>query len=552
MALRERRSWWLPEPGLPGPELTVSRLLDGAVADSPEAEAVAVSGYGQPELDVRWSYRELGRRVERMARALAAAGVAAGQPVAVWAPNVPQWLVAEFAVARAGAVLVTVNPTYRSDEVRHVLSDSGAVACLVLPRFGRWNLLGELAPVRSSLPGLRQVISLGEAAPGAVGLAEFLRGADEADGAAVAARAAAVRPGDVAQIQYTSGTTGQPKGAELTHHGLVANARQSAALWQVGPHDRWCNPMPLFHTAGCGMVALGTVAARAAHVPLLRFDADRTLDMIERERCTVLETVPTMLTALLDRQRARGADLSSLRLVGTSGAPTPADLGVRCADEWGVPLRVLYGSTEVSPTVSGTAVGEPGDLGWTTVGRPLPGTEVRVVDPATGAVCQPGVPGELQVRGYQVMRGYHNQPDATAAAIWPGGWYASGDLATMDGAGYLRVTGRLRDMIVRGGENLYPAEIEQVLRQHPAVADAAVIGVPDPLFGEEACAVITVRDGGDVDAELVRAWMRERVTHQKVPRYVRIVDALPQTASGKVQKFLLREQFNAPGERARQ
>jgi fatty-acyl-CoA synthase len=350
---------------------------------------------------------------------------------------------------------------------------------------------------------------------------------------------------DVAQIQYTSGTTGRPKGAELTHLGIVNNARQSAALWRVGPDDRWCNPLPLFHTAGCAMLALGAVAAGATHLPLIRFDPERVLATIETERATIVETVPTILTALLDRQQVVGADLSSLRLVGTSGAPTPRDLGTRCADEWQVPLRVLYGSTEVSPTASGTALDEPGDLGWTTVGRPLPGTEVRVVDPRTGQTLALDQPGELQVRGYQVMAGYHDRPDATAGAITADGWYRTGDLARLDADGYLHIVGRLRDVIIRGGENLYPAEIEEVLRTNPAVADAAVIGVPDPFFGEEACAVVVARDGAAIDGDDLRQWARERMTHQKVPRYVSVVAALPQTASGKVQKFLLRDEILA-------
>ncbi|MGH3167471.1 MAG: AMP-binding protein [Trebonia sp.] len=544
--MRDGLSWWHPEPGpVPLADTTVAGLLDEAAADAPDAEAVVLSAYADLGLNIRWSYRQLHTRADALARALIALGIGAGDPVALYAPNVPQWLTCEFGVAKCGAVLVPVNPTYRQDELRYVLADSGAVACLFLPGFARLDLWAELAPVRGTLPALRHLISLSGPVGDVAALEDILAGAAQVPPDRAAARAAAVRAEDIAQLQYTSGTTGRPKGAALTHRGIVNNARQSAWRWRVGPGDRWCNPLPLFHTAGCAMLTLGAVAARAAHLPLIRFEPDRVLDTVEAERATILETVPTILTALLERQRVRRADLSSLRLVGTSGAPTPEHLGRACANEWNTPLRVLYGSTEVSPTVSGTALDEPAELGWTTVGRPLPGTEIRIVDPGTRAVTQAGEPGELEVRGYQVMAGYRNLPDATGEALTPDGWFRTGDLARLDAAGYLRIVGRLKDVIIRGGENLYPAEIEDALREHPDVLEVAVIGVPDAFFGEEACAAVRVREGAPIEPEQLRAWLANRVTHQKVPRYIRIVAELPQTASGKVQKFRLREQLTA-------
>ncbi len=543
MGLRDDWSWWLPEAGpVELADLTVAGLLAAAAADSGDRDAVIVSAYPDLSLNVRWTYRDLHDRARHLARALIGAGVATGDRVALWAPNVPDWLVTEFAVAMAGAVLVPVNPTYRRDELRHVLADSGATACLFLPAFARLDLWPELAAIGADLPALRLIVSLGDPVGDVPGLAGFLAGATPVGEADLDRRTAAVRTGDVAQIQYTSGTTGRPKGATLTHHGIVNNARQSAALWRIGPDDRWCNPLPLFHTAGCAMLALGAVAARAAHLPLVRFDAGKVLTTIETERCTVLEVVPTILTALTEAQRGRGADLTSLRLVGTSGAPTPGRLGRICRDEWGVPLRVLYGSTEVSPTVSGTGLDEPGDLGWTTVGRVLPWAEARITDPATGEVVPVGQRGELQVRGYLVMREYHGRPEASAEAISPDGWFRTGDLATIDAGGYLRIVGRLKDVIIRGGENIYPAEIEDLIRGYPGVRDAAVIGVPDPFFGEEACAVVSALDGAEIDGEALRGWLAVRVSHQKVPRYVLALPHLPQTASGKIQKYLLREQ----------
>lgn len=544
MGLSEDVSWWKAEPGpVALSQTTVAALLNEAALDAPDAEAVVVSAYPDPELNVRWSYRDLAERAEVLARALIASGVQAGEPVAIWAPNVPEWLVAEFGIAMAGAVLVAVNPTYRQDEVRHVLTDSAAVACLFLPRSGRLDLWAELAAIRPALTALRQLFSMAGPVEDVPGFDDLLLRASTVSRQVVLDRTGAVRASDVAQIQYTSGTTGRPKGALLTHYGIVNNARQSAWLWGIGAGDRWCNPLPLFHAAGCAMLALGAVAARATHLPLVRFDADRVLQTIENERCTVVEVVPTILNALVERQRVRHADLSSLRLVGTSGAPTPHDLGHICATEWQTALRVLYGSTEVSPTVSGTALNAPGELGWATVGRPLPWTEARVVDPGSDAIMPIGEAGELEVRGYQLMAGYHNRPDATAEAITPEGWFRTGDLAHLDAQGYLRIVGRLKDVIIRGGENLYPAEIEGIIRGYEPVLDAAVIGVPDAFYGEEVCAVLTARAGASIDTDALRTWLGIRVTHQKIPRYITVVSKLPQTASGKVQKYLLREQI---------
>lgn len=535
------RSWW---PSHPGPvaleDLTVTELLDQAAAEAPDHEAVVVSAYADEGFNVRWSYADLARRADAVARALIGLGVEPGEPVAICAPNIPDWLVCEFAIAKAGAVLVPVNPSYRSGELRYVLADSGAVACMFMPVYHRLDIWRELHQITDDLPALRRLVSLTTPVGDIPTLHDVLETIEGVDPGEAAARAAGVAAADLAQLQYTSGTTGRPKAAQLTHHAIVNNARQSAWLWQIGPGDRWCNPLPLFHTAGCAMLTLGAVAARATHLPLVRFDPDRVLDTIADEAATVLETVPTILTSLLERQRTRAVEVSSLRLVGTSGAPTPHRLGLECNSQWGVPLRILYGATEVAPTVSGTAVDEPGDLGWTTVGRPLPWTEVRVVDPATRVVTPTDELGELEVRGYQVMTGYRNRPDATWSALSDDGWFRTGDLARLDDHGYLRVVGRCKDVVIRGGENLYPAEIEDMLCEHPAVTEAAVVGVPDPYFGEEACAAVVARPDEPITADELRSWLAERVTHQKVPRYLYLVDELPQTPSGKTQKFRLK------------
>jgi fatty-acyl-CoA synthase len=529
MGMRRGLAWWDAEPG-PRPlrDVTVGEVLAEAAADSPGREAV-VGG------DVRWTFAELLERADRLAAGLIGLGVAPGDRVAVWAPNVPMWLAAEFGIARAGAILVTANPTLQADEIRYLLSDSEASVCVLLPSFRQFDLATRLARVRDELPVLRRLYALDDL--------EELEAAGEGHREEVDARARAVESRSVAQIQYTSGTTGRPKGAMLTHRGIANNVGQSTGRWEIGPGDRLCNPLPLFHTGGCVFAALGCVVSRAAHCLVPWFDADLVLDTIERERCTIVWTVPTMLTALLDRQRTRNADLSSLRLAATAGAPTPPALGHACRDEWGVELRVLYGSTESGPTSTGTALDAPGDRGFTTVGPPQGWVDARVVDLITREPVAPGQPGEVELRGYHIMAGYVNRPEATAEAIDADGWFRTGDIGVMDEAGYLSIVDRAKDMVIRGGENLYPAEIEAAIRDHPAVLDVAVVGVPDAYYGEEACAAVVLRGGATLDADGLRGFLRERISHQKIPRYVVPVESLPTTASGKVQKFELRERL---------
>jgi fatty-acyl-CoA synthase len=531
-------SVWEAEPGpLPLVDDTIGGLLDDAAREAPLREAVVVSGFADLGFDVRWTYAELRGAADRLARALICAGLAPGDRVAIWAPNVAEWLVVEFAVAKADLVLVTINPTYRAGEAEYVLADTQARALFYLPRFRHFDLAAELAQIHGRLGALKHVVALGPRSAAQVGesYAAFLERAEQADTGVLVARQAAVRPQDVAQIQYTSGTTGWSKGAMLTHQGLVNNARQFAARWEVSSAERWANPMPLFHTAGCAMVTLACVANRATHCLAVWFDPARVLDLVETERCTILETVPTMVSALLDAQRERRRDLASLRLVGTGGAPVPAALGWRVAAEFGTRLRSVYGLTETSPLVAAAPAGARGERGWDSAGPPLPYTSVRIV----GADAKPvpvGQPGQVQVRGYLVMTGYLNRPEATRDVIGTDGWFSTGDIGHFDAEGWLRIVGRSKDVIIRGGENLYPAEIESIIVEHPAVAEACVVGVPDDYYGEEACAVVRRQPGSALDPDQLRRFIRDRVTHQKVPRHVLFVESFPTTASGKIRK----------------
>jgi fatty-acyl-CoA synthase len=531
-------SVWQAEPGpLPLVHITIGEALDEAAMDAPDKEAVVVSGFADLGFDVRWTYRDLREAADRLARALIAAGLAPGDRVAIWAPNIGPWLVVEFAAAKAGLVLVTMNPTYRAAEAHYILTDTQARILFLLPQIRHFDLAQELAQVRDQLTCLQRVVSLGEDPPGTgvESYAEFLTRGHEAGDAALSARQAAVRPVDRAQIQYTSGTTGQPKGAMLTHVSLLNNARQFAARWEVTAAERWANPMPLFHTAGCAMVTLACVANRATQCLAVWFDPKRVLRLVEDESCTIVETVPTMVTALLDAQRQQRRNLNSLRLVGTGGAPVPAALGRRVETELGTDLRSVYGLTETSPLVAAAPAHAVGQRGWETAGPPLPHTDVRIVDPELQPVPV-GQPGQLQVRGYLLMAGYLNRPGATRDVIDDQGWFSTGDIAQFDAQGWLRIVDRSKDVIIRGGENLYPAEIEAIITEHPAVAEACVVGVPDDYYGEEACAVVRRRPGAALDSTQLRDFLRVRVTHQKVPRHVLFVEAFPTTASGKIRK----------------
>ena len=436
----------------------------------------------------------------------------------------------EFGAALAGLTLVTVNPALRAGEVAHVLGQSRAQGLVLAPAYRGADLIETLAQVRGGLPDLREVISL----------ADWDRFA--ASGSA-AQRLPEVRPDDAAQIQYTSGTTGFPKGAVLRHRGITNNARYCAEILQASPGEVWVNPMPLFHTAGCVLLTLGPVQGLFTQVLVPGFDPGLVLRLLESEGSAMFGGVPTMMLALLDHPAFAGTDLSRVRYAYGGGATFPPDLVRRVESALGAPISITFAQTEASPSITQSRLDDsPADRAET-LGRAHPQVEVAIADPATGERLPAGAVGEIITRGYHVMKGYFDDPAATREAIDADGWLHTGDLGSADERGYYRIEGRLKEMIIRGGENIYPREIEHVLYAHPGVADVAVVGVPDDHWGEQVAAFIRPVPGQDVTPDELTAYCRVRLAAHKTPRHWVFTDAFPLTASGKVQKFVLREQF---------
>ncbi|HEY4411175.1 MAG TPA: AMP-binding protein, partial [Acidimicrobiia bacterium] len=456
-------------------DTTVGGVLRAAAAEAPDLVAL-VEGVADPAARRRWTYAELLSDAERAAQAFLAR-FEPGEHVAIWAPNIPEWTIAAFGAALAGLTLVTLNPAYKASELRYVLDQSQAAGLLMVSEF-RGNPMAEaFASVRPELPGVREVVDLAR-------FAEFLDSGD------VPAELPEVLPDDPAQIQYTSGTTGFPKGALLRHRAITNNARLCMNRLGFGPGDAWVNAMPLFHTAGCVVSTLGPIQARGRIILVPWFDPGLFFDLVEQEGGTASLLVPTMLVACLEHDSFPKRDLSSLRSVLSGGATIPADLVRRVEKEMGVSFDILFGQTESGPVITQTHPTDSPEDTAETLGRPLPMTEVSIRDVETNEVVALDAVGEICTRGYLVMQGYFNMPDATASAIDAGGWLHTGDLGTMDERGYCRITGRVKDMIIRGGENIYPREIEDLLFGHPAVADVAVVGIPDERWGETVAAFV--------------------------------------------------------------
>lgn len=535
-------------------EATVPQFLAEAVRRHGDRTAAVFRQSG-----LRWTYAELAARVDRLAAGLLALGLYAGDRVAIWAPNRPEWLLLQFASARIGAILVTINPSYRAGELEYALNAVGASALFVAPQFrgsDYMGMLAALAPEMASsppgrlraarLPALGSVVQLGpDPAPGAVAFDAVMGMGNRALRARLDAIGAVLRPHDAINIQFTSGTTGAPRGATLSHRNIVNNAISAARAMRLRPGEALCIPVPLHHCFG---MVLGVLAATAYGVAMVfpgeAFDAGDTLAAIAAERCNAVHGVPTMFQAMLDHPDFARFDLSSLRTGIMAGAPCPEPLMRRVIEAMHCrEITIAYGMTETAPVSFQSAVDDPVPLRVSTVGRVQPHVEAKIVD-REGRTRPLGKAGELLTRGYLVMKGYWGDPEGTAAAIRDG-WMHSGDLATLDADGYCRIVGRIKDMLIRGGENVYPAEIEACLLAHPDVAQAQVFGVPDPRLGEEVAAWIVLRPGAAPDAEGLRAFCRGRIAGYKVPRHIRFVAGFPLTATGKPQKFRMREAMAA-------
>ncbi len=496
----------------------------------------------------RWTYAQLNADTDALAGSLIAGGIAAGDRVGIWAPNCPEWVLLQYATAKMGAILVNINPAYRSHELAFVLRQAGVSLLVSAEKFKTSDYRGMIDEVRGELPGLRQVVYLGSdewavltaggsgSTPGSTGLVARRR-------AALERRAAELSFDDPINIQYTSGTTGFPKGATLSHHNILNNGYFVGELCGYTEQDRVCIPVPFYHCFGMVMGNLGCTTHGACMViPAPGFDPAATLHAVQAERCTSLYGVPTMFIAELALDDFASYDLSSLRTGIMAGSPCPTEVMKRVVSEMHMTeVTICYGMTETSPVSTQTTTGDDMELRVSTVGRVHPHLEVKIIDPETGVVVPRGAAGELCTRGYSVMLGYWDQPDKTAEAIDAARWMHTGDLATMDGAGYVNIVGRSKDMIIRGGENVYPREVEEFLYTHPAVEDVQVIGVPDARYGEELCAWVRLRRGQELTEDELRAYCAGQIAHFKVPRYVRFTDEFPMTVTGKVQKFKMRE-----------
>ncbi|TDG03173.1 AMP-dependent synthetase [Paraburkholderia guartelaensis] len=490
-----------------------------------------VEGTQITEARRQWSFEQLYADASLVARALLAR-FSPGEHVAIWSPNRPEWVLLEFGAALAGITLVTVNPAYLPKELVYVLKRSNAAGIVLCPEYRGRDLIAVLNEVKADIPDVREVISLAD-------WSAFL---DSGDSTRSLPK---VSPDDVAQIQYTSGTTGFPKGAELTHRGLVNNGRFYADVIGANAEDVWVNPMPMFHTAGCGLATLGALQTGGMHVLPAGFDPGLMLDLIEAYRGTLVLSVPTMLIRMLDHPGAKDRDLSSWRLATLGGAPVPPELVHRAVTDFNIDVAIGFGQTESSPYITHTLPRDSNPQWIDTVGRPLPQTEVKIVDPATGETVPIGVTGEVCAKSICVMKGYFGDLKATAQAIDTQGWLHTGDLGSLDAQGYLRIQGRIKDMIIRGGENIYPREIEDVLCTHPGVSLASIIGVPDAQWGEVVVAFVQPRQGCKLSSDELSEFCRARLASYKTPRVWRFVDRFPQTASGKIQKFVLRDEYMA-------
>ncbi|MBK4738977.1 AMP-binding protein [Noviherbaspirillum pedocola] len=531
---------------------TIGDYLDTVIERFSDNLALVV-----PSQDVRWTYREFGRRVDALAAGLLKLGLQSGDRIGIWSQNCAEWVLTQFATAKAGLIMVNINPAYRRAELEYVLKKVECSALILAPSFKTSNYLEMLqdvapeiarcAPGRlqsERLPRLRQVIRLGAEKTGGMLNFDDLLDADDEDLRRLREVSRQLQFDDPINIQFTSGTTGAPKGATLTHHNILNNGFFIGEAMRLTDADRLCIPVPLYHCFGMVLGNLACVTHGATMVyPGEGFDAKAVLETVQAERCTGLHGVPTMFIALLEHPDFAQYDLSTLRTGIMAGSPCPIEVMRRVIDQMHMhEITIAYGMTETSPVSFQSAVDDPLDLRVSTIGRVHPHLEVKIVD-AEGRIVPRGAKGELLTRGYSVMLGYWGDEEKTREAIDAARWMHTGDLAVIDENGFCSIVGRSKDMVIRGGENIYPREVEEFLYRHPKVQDVQCVGVPDQKYGEELCACVILRPGMQADADEIRAFCEGQIAHYKIPRYVRFVDAFPMTVTGKIQKYLLRERM---------
>lgn len=533
-------------------DVTVGKLLEEQAKKYPNHEAVVYYDRG-----LRMTYKEFDDHCRKVARGLMALGIEKGEHLAVWSTNTPEWLSLQFATGKMGAVLVTVNTNYRAAELEYLLKQSDSKTLILMEQYrdvSYVDTIYQICPeLRTSKPGqlkskrlphLKNVIFMGEKRyPGMFQWNDIIEASKTVTEEQLDEQLNSLRAEDVINMQYTSGTTGFPKGVMLSHRNIVNNGHQIAQCMELTYKDRLCIPVPFFHCFGCVLGVLAAVSVGATVLPVQEFDPKVVLEIVQEEKCTALHGVPTMFIAELHHPDFQEYDLSTLRTGIMAGSTCPIEVMKEVMEKMNMEeITIAYGQTESAPVITQTRTDDPIELRVETVGRPHPNVEVKIVDPVTNEEVRRGEPGELCTRGYHVMKGYYKNEEATKEAIDQEGFLHTGDLAVMDEQGYVRITGRLKDMIIRGGENIYPREIEEFLYRHPKVLDVQVVGVPDPKFGEEVMAWVILKEGETCTADEIKDFCKGQISRHKIPRYIQFTDAYPMTASGKIQKYKLREQ----------
>ncbi|MEI5908869.1 AMP-binding protein [Bacillus spongiae] len=530
---------------------TVGQLLEEKAIASKDDLAVVYS-----EEKIKWRYGEFNEICRQVAKGFQQMNITHGDHLAVWATNRPEWLITQFASSKIGAVLVTANTNYQRAEIEYLLKQSNSSSLILIESFKSTSYIdilydicpelkdcqpGELKSKR--LPKLKNVIILSEKSyPGVFNWNDIMEKGKKGSDEELDQIMSNCHPDDVINMQYTSGTTGFPKGVMLTHSNIINNAYNISKCMRLTKDDRLCIPVPFFHCFGCVLGTLACVTVGATMVPLETFSPEKVLEIVEKEKCTALHGVPTMFIAELNSPQFDQFDISSLRTGIMAGANCPIEIMKGVIDKMGAEeITIAYGQTEASPVITQTRPNDPIELRVESVGRALPNVEVKIVIPGTSQEVKQGEQGELCTRGYHVMKGYYQNADATAEAIDEEGWLHTGDLAVMDQNGYCRITGRLKDMIIRGGENIYPREIEEFLYQHPKVLDVQIIGVPSNVYGEEVMAWVVLKEGETATVEEIQTYCKGKISKHKIPKFIEFVDSYPMTASGKIQKFKLRE-----------